>query len=267
MSVVLRALLLIYCVALHAKPSEKLEFNKKDYVQWKQTLEKTEEMFPESEFYRIYLGRSLAPLQALHREMGAKDATSLPFSGMDDWNPYYWVRTDWQNNHDESLWKDDLKKLWKKIYAPQFKEFIPSDEIIDGRQIVLIDFASSGRSLSNTKSLLEHYLRKAKRGKIQVWTLGLTRRPINRPDPKDERRRREIKLPAYIGEKVKLENYKNFAEYPTYDSSLSTLIAPRKTSGKPRPEFDILRSTVRKFIDKDPELRCLSSLQKAMTSH
>lgn len=128
------------------------------------------EKYPLDKYYFVGIGRSPFPIIDMIRQISPESASTLPIS----YNTY--VRS--KIAHGISRWWSPMNVSPRKLELEPFSQgtdqqrdalfeemdqFIPSEQELAGRQIVVLDFSSSGRSLSKFSVDLSAYLKNTDR--------------------------------------------------------------------------------------------------------
>lgn len=108
--------------------------------------------FPPNRYYIISLGRSLTVIATGLQTLAMDYANSLPFS------------VSHRPGNTESL---------NSLYWTHFEKFVPDEQTLAGRQVVLIDYVPTGQSLIFAEQKLSEYLN-ARNSHSRVQILGFT---------------------------------------------------------------------------------------------
>lgn len=233
-----------------------------EYEQIRELCAQIMAKYPPDEYLYVGLGRSPTPLIAYFQEfLGKNHALHLPIGGL--------------NYTDaEDLWN---KPSTRSLVVKHFDAFFPKPHVIKGRKLLVLDYASSGRSLQQSRKLLKNYF-EVKRRTPTLRFLGLygaPHAPTTRPPPEIRELRDEeferaqrawivdqpmnyrvppeladgsvdlLPAPEMLAKKMNLSLYEDYAEYRghTFDGW--------PLDPTPRAKYQTLRGTLKKWIRKD----------------
>lgn len=135
-----------------------------DYRVIRKTTKLLLKQCPPQDCVLVGVGRSPTPLIAFAKALNGDDsALSLPLSYM---GPLFDVPI-------LEARSGVKRKFNLSNFDQHMREFLPSDVLLGGRKIVLVDFAQSGKSLIRTNSLLRDYLGR-ERPLVEMSVLGLS---------------------------------------------------------------------------------------------
>jgi len=181
------------------------------------------EKFPPAEYHYVGVGRSPAPVMAFLREAGMA-TTTIPLSGLRKAGQVEKIRADLPG-----------------FLAEHFEQYLPSEKKIRGKKILLIDYASEGNTILETKKYLAEYLAKAGRSS-SFETVAFTiagKRNHDRLLQKlnaDDVSTLAVRADSWLAESLFESTLESHAEYGYFP--VDKKIAERKLLGRPLPKVD-----------------------------
>ncbi|MEH2202735.1 MAG: hypothetical protein V7K53_01475 [Nostoc sp.] len=252
------------------------ELSKGEYDQIKELVENIEKQYPPEKYYYIGMGKSPTPIIAFMKAKGIP-ASNIPLS---KFSP----KPNNIRKEDRDKYKNNEKQLTqeqKEELKRHFDNFVPQAGKLQGKNILLIDYTQSGRSLIASHAHIVEYLNeKAQEKKLRVnyidhgldnppkvVPLALYQKETHKAEEKLEELglTNKIPLPGSLQDSQSLasqiggEKYKKRAEFP--DDYKIVKSPPDKSQDiKRSPEkYDELVEQFRSFMEeKKPLVELLS---------
>jgi hypothetical protein len=167
------------------------------------------ELCPPADCFYIGVGRSPTPIVAmLQAKLGNSSAINLPLSSMEGFANGSTMRG---SDAPVTLAKTEIERL-----NLHFDHFVPSESVLKGRRIMLVDFASTGESLNNTRTQLNNYL-SANHRSTQVEAAAIPENEISINNLKSMKIN-VLKADSRLTERLIGHQYKNLAEYEKFEA-------------------------------------------------
>lgn len=148
MRIVLLISLLVTAIVFSktAEAQDKFELIERYLPEWEYVALRSNELAPFADHVYIGVGQSLSPLIALLQARGVK-AYNLPLSSF---------------RFDIDGWPDMDNQLLIDYIFPHLDHFLPRPEVLNGRDIVVVDFAKTGATLFSARQAVSRYYKQEK---------------------------------------------------------------------------------------------------------
>jgi hypothetical protein len=137
-------------------------FTAQDYAQARELTKIILERYPPDEYVYVGMGRSPTPITAMLKTLFGDDAAiNVPLSNMATFSPNPKQKGVFMGDDGELHSVGPPTRTQERVYnlRHHLDQFIPPDEKLGGRKILLIDYANSGDSLVNGDREIREYLR------------------------------------------------------------------------------------------------------------
>ena len=213
---------LLLCIVQTVYAGETLSLNKGELRFVEQTAKEIQKRFPPSQYYYVAVGRSPVLLVTYLKLKNPGSAGYLPAT-----------KAKWASNLD-MVSEEDQTYLREHL-----KRFLPSDDELGGRKILLIDHVQSGLGLKR----VQHYFNDLLRPKLAAESLALVFKPLN-----GDHIESDFKLIYSDKKQIQVFASEKFDDYAPYTTA--TLFRPQdlsQVSANPRFRYlvDALRSALK----------------------
>lgn len=199
----------------------------------------------------IGVGRSPTPFIAFLQEYRPNSAVNLPLS-------QFRYPTGTELSHE------DERKLYQHL-----DRFIPSEQELEGKEIVLLDYAVSGESLLSFTRYFQKYLSNRNRHNT-ITPVALVKDtyrilPVMQKGQQHDISIRIIKMgPHEVGRNLDVERYDSLSEYGSFNVRNDDSSRLKKNGA-----YMSLKQEIRGYIQSDDELRhsCPALLNRVTEGH